>query len=185
MDIEYSTALILIDMQKGFDDAAYWGGARNNPQAEEIGLRILEKFRLSNRLVIHVQHASGLPQSLLHPSHPGFAFKDGFAPGNDEILIQKNVNSAFIGTHLHELLQEKQINTLVIFGLTTDHCVSTTTRMAGNLGYQVYVIADATATFDKTGINGEKFDAELIHQTALASLNGEFAKVIQSRDILQ
>ncbi|XXQ67882.1 cysteine hydrolase family protein [Neisseriaceae bacterium B1] len=185
MELKRNTALILIDMQQGFDDVAYWGGARNNPKAEETALQVLAKFRQENLLVIHVQHASTLAQSRLNPNHQGFAFKKGFEPQNNEGLITKNVNSAFIGTNLNELLQENQIDTLFICGLTTDHCVSTSTRMAGNLGYQVYVLADATATFDKIGINGEKFDAELIHQTALASLNGEFANVINSTEILK
>ncbi|ULJ62774.1 cysteine hydrolase family protein [Wielerella bovis] len=185
MELKRNTALMLIDMQQGFDDVAYWGGGRNNPKAEENALQVLVKFRQENLLVIHVQHASTLAQSRLNPNHQGFAFKKGFEPKNNEILITKNVNSAFIGTNLHELLQEHQIDTLFICGLTTDHCVSTSTRMAGNLGYQVYVFADATATFDKVGINGEKFDAELIHQTALASLNGEFANVINSTEILK
>lgn len=99
-------------------------------------------------------------------------------------LITLGVNSGFIGTDLHEKLTADGINTLVIAGLTTDHCVSTTTRMAGNLGYNVYLISDATATFDKVGINGEKFEAELIHQTALASLNGEFATIININQLL-
>ncbi|WP_274571970.1 cysteine hydrolase family protein [Neisseria leonii] len=184
MEMDHNTALLLIDMQQGFDDVAYWGGARNNPQAEQAALKVLEKFRQANLPVIHIRHASTLAQSRLNPNHQGFAFKPGFEPRDHETVFTKNVNSAFIGTRLHDYLQEKQIETLWIAGLTTDHCVSTTTRMAGNLGYRVYVLADATATFDKVGIHGEKFDAELIHQTALASLNGEFATVVQSADMM-
>ena len=50
--------------------------------------------------------------------------------------------------------------------------------MAGNLGYETFLVAAAMATFDKKGINGQIFPAELIHQTALASLDKEFATVI-------
>lgn len=177
------TALILIDVQKGFEDTEYWGGGRNNPNAEQICGDILSKCRELNLLIFHVRHSSTTPQSRLHPTHAGFTFHDNVLPKHDEIVITKNVNSGFIGTDLHEQLQAKAIKTLVIAGLTTDHCVSTTTRMAGNMGYDVFLISDATATFDKVGINGEKFDAELIHQTALASLNGEFATVIESKQL--
>ena len=57
--------------------------------------------------------------------------------------------------------------------------------MAGNYGYDTLLIADATATFDRIGINGEKFDSELIHQTTLASLHNEFAEVITTEKLLE
>lgn len=94
------------------------------------------------------------------------------------------MNSSFIGTNLKEMLDDKNIATLIIVGLTTDHCVSTTTRMAGNYGYETYLISDATATFDKIGINNEKYSAELIHLTSLASLNEEFAIIWDSNKLL-
>ena len=105
-------------------------------------------------------------------------------PKNDEPVITKNVNSAFIGTNLKEQLDHQNITTLVIIGITTNHCVSTTTRMAGNYGYETYLISDATAAFDRLGINGEKYDSELIHLTTLANLNDEFAVVWNSEKLL-
>ncbi len=100
-----------------------------------------------------------------------------------EPVIEKNVNSAFIGTDLKEQLDKAKIKTLVIVGMTTDHCISTTTRMAGNLGYETYLVADATATFNKKGFDGKTYSAEMIHETALASLNEEFATVVTSNEI--
>ena len=54
------------------------------------------------------------------------------------MILTKNVNSAFIGTGLDGILKSFNINTLVIVGMTTNHCISTTVRMSGNLGYETY-----------------------------------------------
>ena len=123
--------------------------------------------------------------SLLHDTNVGNEFKDLVSPIKGEPIIKKNVNSAFIGTDLKEQLDNAKITKLVIVGLTTDHCVSTTTRMAGNLGYETYLVSDATATFNKKGIDGQNYSAELIHDTALASLNQEFATIVTTDFIKQ
>lgn len=171
-------ALILIDIQKGFNDIAYWGGDRNNANAEEKAAELLEIWRAEKLPIFHIQHCSSNPNSILNETNLGNEFQDIVKPLEFETIIKKSVNSAFIGTNLKELLDDAKITTVVIVGLTTDHCVSTTTRMAGNYGYTTYLISDATATFNKKGINGENFSAEMIHQTALASLNDEFAQVV-------
>lgn len=173
-------ALILIDIQKGFLDTSYWGNDRNNTQAEQKAGELLEIWRYKNLPIFHIQHCSSNPNSILNETNSGNEFQNIVKPLVGETVIKKNVNSAFIGTNLKELIDDKKIKNLVIVGLTTDHCVSTTTRMAGNFGYTTYLISDATATFSKKGINGEDFSAELIHQTALASLNAEFAQVVTS-----
>ena len=171
-------ALILIDIQKGFANIEYWGGQRNNPDAEFRAGELLSVWRENDLPVFHVQHCSTNPSSPLHETHAGNQFNDLVIPKEGESIIKKNVNSAFIGTDLQAQLDHAKITTLVIAGLTTDHCISTTTRMAGNLGYETFLVAAATATFDKKGINGQIFPAELIHQTALASLDKEFATII-------
>ncbi|WP_096431725.1 cysteine hydrolase family protein [Labilibaculum antarcticum] len=185
MDFKQNCALLLIDLQKGFEDIEYWGGGRNNLGAEENAAEILKVWRENNLPLFHIKHCSTTPQSPFVEGNPGNDFLELTKPIEGEIVIKKNVNSAFIGTNLKELLDEKKISKLVIVGLTTDHCISTTTRMAGNFGYETYLIEDATATFDKIGVNGEKFSAQLIHDTALASLHREFATVIKLNDFFQ
>ncbi|MFB2538268.1 MULTISPECIES: cysteine hydrolase family protein [unclassified Acinetobacter] len=185
MQVTANTALLLIDLQCGFDIPNYWGKQRNNPYAEQVCFELLQFWRKQKLPIFHVQHTSNDPQSPLHPSHAGFAFKTLTQPMPNEIVIQKSVNSAFIGTDLQQQLQQQAITQLVIVGLTTDHCISTTTRMAGNLGYTVYVVENATATFDRQGLHGEHYSAQQIHQIHLASLHNEFTQVIHSDEILK
>ena len=139
---------------------------------------MLAIWRANNLPIFHIKHCSSSPTSLLNETNEGNEFKDCVKPINGEQIIKKNVNSAFIGTNLKEQLDNANISKLVIVGLTTDHCVSTTTRMAGNYGYGTFIVSDATATFNKKGLEGQNFSAELMHETALASLNGEFATVV-------
>jgi nicotinamidase-related amidase len=177
-------ALILIDAQNAFLDEDYWGGNRNNKDAEIICGKILSKWRELDLPIFHIRHSSTNLKSKLNKSNKGFEFNENVIPLKNELIITKEVNSAFIGTDLKEQLEQLNINTLVIVGITTNHCVSTTTRMAGNFGYETYLISDATATFDRIGINGEKYDAETIHLTTLANLNDEFATVWNSEKLM-
>ncbi len=177
------SALLLVDVQQGFDDPSW--GQRNNPDAEQKMAQLLQAWRALNLPVIHVQHLSTNPESPLNPDNgTGYAFKPETAPLADEIIFTKNVNSAFIGTNLESYLREQEIESLVIVGLTTDHCISTTARMAGNLGFTVQLVADGTATFDREDVNGVKISADAIHQIHLASLHGEFCTVVTTDDVL-
>ncbi|MBD2768507.1 cysteine hydrolase [Hymenobacter sp. BT664] len=185
LSLDSLPALVLIDFQQGFDDIDYWGGERNNPEAETNAARLLAYWREHQLPIFHVQHCSTNPASRLAPGQSGHAFKREVAPRPDEVVIQKTVNSAFIGTDLRQQLDEPQLTTLVFAGLTTDHCVSTSVRMARNLGFKTFLVADACATFSKRGINSETFSAELIHQTALASLQDEFATVLTATEAIR
>jgi len=165
-------------VQAGFDHPS-WGN-RNNPDAEHNIARLLAAFRQALLPVIHVRHISQNPDSVFAPNNPGNAIKPVAAPLDDELVVIKHVNSAFIGTALAQTLRERGIGTLVIVGLTTDHCVSTTVRMAANLGFSTYCISDATATFERIGPTGEHYTAQQIHDISLASLNNEFATILDT-----
>jgi nicotinamidase-related amidase len=95
------------------------------------------------------------------------------------------VNSAFIGTDLEQRLREHKIDSVVITGITTNHCVSTTARMAGNLGFNTYVVSDATATFDIKGPDGRHYTADEMHAMGLAEINDEFATVLDTETLLK
>ncbi len=174
----------MIDIQKGFDNVDYWGGQRNNPDAENNAGQLLSLWRRHKLPLFHVQHCSSNPSSLLTPRNPGNEFKEIAKPLRDEPVIQKNVNSAFIGTELKALLDLSGTDTVILIGFTTDHCVSTTARMAANYGYKTFVVSDATAAFAKKGISDEQYDAQTIHLTALAHLKDEFATIVTTAQIV-
>ncbi len=178
-----NATLILIDVQKGFDDPVW--GRRNNPDAETNMASLLRTWRQTDRPIIHIQHCSRDPHSTLNASVPGNAIKDLVRPQGREPVLQKQVNSAFIGTDLEERLRRDGITTLVITGLTTNHCVETTTRMAGNLGFDTYFVSDATATFDRTGPDGVLHTAEEIQAITLTNLHEEFATIVTTDDVLR
>jgi nicotinamidase-related amidase len=177
-----NAGLVIIDVQQGFDDPKW--GQRNNPDAEERIAELLAAWRRTHRPVFHVQHLSTLEDSPLNPRSPGCALKEVVRPRESEPLFQKHVNSAFIGTGLENSLRMLGVQTLVIVGLTTPHCVSTSARMAGNLGFDVYLPGDATAAFEMTGPDGTHYPAEEIHRVSLTTLHEEFAKVVDSKVLL-
>ena len=183
--ISKNTALIIIDVQKAFLEKDYPGVKRNNINAELVCGNILNKWRKNDLNVIHVRHSSTNPESKLHKSKPGFEFNDYVKPKNTEIVLTKNVNSAFIGTGLDEILKNLNINTLVIVGMTTNHCISTTVRMAGNLGYETFLISDSTACYNTKGLDEKEIDCEIIYEASIASLSGEFAEIISSRELFE
>lgn len=177
-------ALILVDIQKGLEQLDFYGGERNNPHAEANARVLLDHWREKEWPLFHIRHCSVTPGSPLTEGLPGNAFKEIVTPLPGETVISKSVNSAFIGTDLKELLDAQGIQTLVIAGLTTQHCISTTVRMAGNYGYTTFLASDATAAFQAKGVHGEIYPAELVHQVSLATLHEEFATVLTTKEIL-
>jgi nicotinamidase-related amidase len=150
MSLPQTTALVVVDVQKAFLHPGY--GERNNPEAESNIARLLTAWRSRGRPIRHIVHDSLEPNSPLRQDSPGNAIQEGVAPESGEHIYRKHVNSAFIGTDLERDLRRDGIKTLVIVGLTTNHCVSTTARMAGNLGFETYVVSDATATLPNVAL---------------------------------
>jgi nicotinamidase-related amidase len=182
-----NTALLLIDVQKGVDVLQHWGGPtgrRNNPDAESNMLRLLAAFRQQGLTVAFTRHNSREAVSPLKFSLPTGDQKKGFETLPGEIVVSKDVNSGFVGTHLEIQLRRKGISRLVIVGFFTNMCVETTTRMAGNLGFDTYLVPDCCATSNRIGLDGADYDPELVHDMTVANLHREFCTAITPGDVL-
>ncbi|MBY4892846.1 cysteine hydrolase [Rhodobacteraceae bacterium N5(2021)] len=180
-----ASALILIDIQQGFESPVW--GARNNPGAEDNAARLLVAWRKASAPICHIRHISTEPGSPLVGA--GAAFKPQVAPQGNEPVFEKHVNSAFIGTDLENHLTHSSIADVVICGLTTPHCVSTTARMAANLGFGVRLAHDACAAFAANASTewAESLAAltpQVIHDTAISHLHGEFARAMTTDAVL-
>jgi nicotinamidase-related amidase len=184
MEITSTAALVVVDVQQGFDDAAFWG-PRDNPDAERHIGDLLTAWQTSGRPVVLVRHTSA-PGRPLAAGGPGHAFKPVVADAAPALLVDKTVNSAFYGTpDLHAWLTAAGIDQLVLCGIQTNMCVETTARMAGNLGYRVVLPLDATHTFDLAGPDGTVLAAaDLARATATSLHGGGFATVTTTADVL-
>ena len=168
--------LLLIDLQKAIDHASW--GVRNNPSAEaQIG-RLLAHWRSRGWPVWHVRHDSTEPDSHYRPGQPGNDFKPEVAPVAGEPVFAKRTNSAFIGTDLEQRLRAGGHGALVVAGVITNNSVEATVRMAGNLGFATYLVADGCFTFGRADWNGVSRSADEVHAMSLANLNGEYCTIV-------
>ena len=182
------TALLLIDLQQGVNDLAHWGGPtgrRNNPDAEARMARLLDAWRTRRLPVIFTQHDSRQAVSPLKLSLTGGAFIERLAPLPRELVITKDVNSAFVGTSLELELRRRGVQRLVVAGFFTNFCVETTVRMAGNMAYDTYLVHDACATTNRIDVDGVDHDPELVHRLSVASMHGEFCTALTCDETLQ
>ena len=175
-------ALLIIDMQKCMADPA--AGQRNNPDAERNIGRLLERWRARGAAVVHIRHISRSPTSLFAPGQSGADFQDAFRPLPDAHVVEKNVPDAFINSALERWLRVRGMHSVVIVGVSTSNSVEASARSAGNLGFDTVVVADATFAFAKTDYAGTARSADEVHAMALANLDGEYATVTNTQDLL-
>jgi nicotinamidase-related amidase len=177
-------ALLIIDVQVGIDESRHWGGNRNNPEAEGNIRLLLTEWRKKQWPVILVQHCSTSGESPFHSTSEGNKLKEFVSINPGETLIRKKTANAFLNTGLEETLRNLGAGSLVVTGFITNNSVESTARMAGELGFKTTVVSDATATFNKKGIDGTIYSSELIHQISLSNLSGEYAEIKSTKEVL-
>ena len=177
-----SPVLIVIDVQNGFRSEAM--PPSNNPECEANVLRLLDAWREKNLPIVLVRHDSKNSGSVLAPGQSGNNLQPGI-DGQHDLLVTKSVNSAFYGEpDLQSWLQAAGYTKLVICGIQTNMCCETTARMAGNLGYDVDFVLDATRTFDLTDSDGNIVTADTLAKVTATNLHGEFAQVVSTNSAL-
>lgn len=177
-----ASALLVIDVQRAIDHSSW--GTRNNPAAEANIAALLAAWRAARRPIYHVRHDSTESQSHYRPGQPGNDFKPEAQPLPGESVVLKRTNSAFIGTGLESALRTAGHTRLYIAGVITNNSVEATVRMAGNLGFETFLIEDACFTFGRKDWNGVFRSAEEVHAMSLANLNGEYCTVVRTHDVL-
>jgi nicotinamidase-related amidase len=175
--------LLIIDMQKGMANTT--AGKRNNPQAESNIGRLLLGWRTGGAIVVHVRHMSRTPGSAFWPGQLGAEFQEELKPRDSEHVVEKNVPDAFINTGLERWLRLRDVSALVIVGVSTNNSVEATARTAGNLGFQTIVVSDATFAFDKIDYAGTPRVAAEVHAMSLANLEGEYARINSTEEVLK
>lgn len=178
-----STALVVVDVQRGFDNEAFWG-PRNNPDCERNIAVLIAAWRAQDWPIVYVRHASTNPSSPLRRESPGFEFKD-VVTGEPDLLITKSVHSAFHGDEdLDGWLKEHGITGVAICGIQTNMCCETTARQASDLGYDMIFVLDATHTFDiKTPVHKVYRAREIARYTAV-TLEADFGRVMNTVDLV-
>ena len=176
------TALIIIDMQQAMCSPTL--PPRNNPEAEQNIAILLDAWRQAGKPVVHVRHISRSSHSGFAPGQVGAAFQTLFLSLAHEHIVEKNVPDAFICTGLERWLHVRDINNVVIVGVSTNNSVESTARSAGNLGFSTVVLSDACFAFEQRDFAGTKRSADDVHFMSLANLHGDYATVQTSGDYL-
>jgi nicotinamidase-related amidase len=180
--LPHDAALIVIDLQRAIDHPSW--GQRNNLDAEKNVAALLHAWRISQRPVYHIRHDSAEPASHYRPGQPGNEFKPEVQPLPGETVIAKRTNSAFIGTGLEARLRAARQTLLVVTGVITNNSVEATVRMAGNLGFDTFLVEDGCFTFARKDWTGKLRPAAEVHAMSLANLDGEYCVVTRTAEVL-
>ena len=172
------TALIVVDVQKGFADPVW--GERNNPAAEENIAALIEAWRAQGQPLVFVRHDSAEDGSPFTPGQSGNDL-DEMVTGDPDLFVTKSVNSAFHGEpDLAAWLRGEGIERVAVCGIQTNMCCETTARVAANL--DVDFVLDATYTFGLPSHDGGTISADELSRVTAANLDPEFGQVVSTRE---
>ena len=174
--------VIVIDMQREYLDGSV---PLPNLQAAVTGAaQLIARAHAQKTPVIHVVNKGPKGNLLFNDEGPFYAELSDIAAREGESVVIKHLPNSFAGTNLQEIIAHTGRKQLIIAGCTTHVCVSATARAALDLGYQSTVVANATTSRDLFDHHGNRIDAEIVKQVALAELRDAFAVIVESADDL-
>jgi nicotinamidase-related amidase len=175
-------ALVVVDVQRGFDDPVW--GPRNNPACEENIAALIEAWRARGQPIVYVRHDSSEQGSPFTPGQRGNDFQE-ILTGEPDLLVRKSVNSAFHGEpDLAAWLRAEGIGSIVVCGIQTNMCCETTARVAANLDFDMTFALDATYTFDLPARDGGTISADELSRVTATNLDPEFGRVVDTRELV-
>jgi nicotinamidase-related amidase len=176
-------AILVIDMQEGMADRIRAGRALVEPDAPDRIARLLAAARAAGTPVIHVHHDDPDPASPFRKGTPGGAPMACAMPAPDETVLWKHGSSAFHGTGLEAHLRGLGVTELVVAGAVAAFCVTSTVRMASDLGFRVILPGDALLGFDLPAHDGGRIDAATVQRVTLSILGADFARLTTVAEI--
>ena len=177
------SALLVIDAQDSFKvDVKKWE-RRNNHEFEKNVGRLIDAYREAKLPVIFFIHTD--PDPGFATDHPMFRLMDEVKPRSTEVVFQKNTRNVFTSTGLSALLLEKGVRRLAITGIQMEQCCETSARVAGDLGYAVDFVIDATLTFPITNWDkpGEELGVDAIKERTEYALRKRFARITTAAEL--
>lgn len=176
------TALLLIDIQNDY----FPGGANELWRSAEAAAKAREAlalFRKNAWPVVHVRHINTREGATFFlPDTPGSEINDAVRPAPGEEVVVKHYPDSFLQTTLRQRLEDLGVERIVVCGMMSHMCVDTTVRAAKAYGYDITLLHDACTTM-ALAWNGETLPADSVHKTFMASLQGAFARVIDTASL--
>lgn len=178
-----ATALLVVDMQRTFEDEEVWG-PRNNPGSEMNIGSLLEAWREQSWPVIYSRTDIDEPDSPLHPGTWGNALAPVLSDDPD-LLVVKSSQSAFYGNpDLHGWLHGHGIASLAVCGAPIHLSLAATARTAKDLGYEVLYVADASHTFDLVASEDNVVSAAQVALTFALSLQAAGCSIVYTSELV-
>lgn len=178
-----TTGLLVIDMQMGMAARTAAGRPRANPFAEERVADLLALFRARGLPVLHVFHDDPNPDSPFRKGSPDAEPMPCAIPAPGEAVVWKSTSSAFAATGLDAILRRIGVDRIVLVGAVAAFCVTSTTRSASDLGFEVILPGDALIGFDIPAHDGGRIDADTVLRVTLSLLGADFAQLVTTDQV--